>query len=199
MSEGGPVPSVYDDVNDVAMGVLNGVIWALWQGGQEQAAKLITQERDQEAMRTYDQKLSARDARYEIYKAVELTHTDETHAIHFQEPTVLGRVYEIIVKYEQTINKIEDVSDLYTRVLRIYFQNLFTDDHKLDTMSAKAFLNDIDVIYKIRKHTDQVGRCLRHIKNDKPTLFHPDLNDGSASDCAKNTGDFGNTAVGVDK
>jgi hypothetical protein len=194
---------MFDEKNEISLGILNNIIWRLHQNGEAGSAKLIERERDKQAMEEYDKKEAARQEREKAYKQIEAEYaklkrwgdegkTDSLTVIN----SIMGlgslhKVYFIFVSNPLRLKQIETIKELYDRVTYAY---LYT----FEGWREYNRVFDAQSIGQIRALSSTVERCIRFIKEDKPEIFNLSLVNKSKAQCEDATESFGNSAVGLE-
>lgn len=179
---------------NIALGVLNNVIWTLYQKGWHPAGMLIESERDREALKDMDNKEKARKEREIKYKAVEVIYKQGNR---FGSPSemiaevaklgMLEKVFFCLVTNAVKLRSYDKASDLYNASA---FSYLYT----FEGFREGAEMHKAD-LYSFRSKLDTVGRCIRFIKADHPFMFNTDLIKASDKADKEAIDTFGNSTV----
>ncbi len=191
---------MYSEDNEVALGVLNSVIWNLYNEGEYRAAKLTERTRDRQAIMTYDKALTAQNERLAAYRDVDAKHAsfkrkNEEAGIRFDmikaitASPILAKVYFIFVVNPVKLKQIDNIRELYDRVT---FSYLYTfEGWREDNVFS------FETIATIRSTSSTVERAIRFIKQDKPEIFNCKIITEANSKEAQAKDDLGNSTVGL--
>lgn len=160
---------MYKTQTDIALGILNNVIWALYQKGYHLAAILIETLRDEEASKMSREQIKARLDRQERYEVVNriykrLKHTPVEYIAEVAKLKTLEKVFLCMVTNAVKLRQFDKPADLYNALAYSYLYT-FEGWRDGDAM-AKSDL------YKFRATLDTVARCVRHVKADHPFMFN---------------------------
>lgn len=167
--------------NRFALGILNNVIFALYFAGFGLAATVIEKMRDREARDLMNKKEEARKNRAHIYNKVDqlmatANRFNKTKSMMDEVGTLcmLSKVYCCAVANLQKLKTFEKSSDLYDALSYSY---LYSFEQWVDGQPLyKSGLSDL------RNKFDNVGRAIRHIKEDHPHFFNCELIKKAAGD-----------------
>lgn len=189
---------MYSEQNELSLGIINSVIWKLHETGYPLAAQLIENERDKDAIMTYDKQLDEQVKRMKLYAEIETRHAKlslqgQTKALDWiqqiNKMDILAKVYFIFLANPEKLRQIEKVDELYNRVAYSYLSTF-------EGWKADSSL-DIKAIAVIRPAFSSVERSVRFIKSDKPEMFHPELIKESGEKSKRSKDKFGNNVVGI--
>jgi len=179
---------------NIALGVLNTVIFSLYQKGWMPAGMMIEQERDREAVSQMNREEKARKDREIKYKAVEVIYKNGnrfgTPSEMIAEVAKLGmleKVYFCLVTNAVKLRAYDKASDLYNASA---FSYLYT----FEGFREGAEMHKAD-LYSFRSKLDTVGRCIRFIKADHPFMFNTDLIKASDKADKEAIDTFGNSVI----
>jgi len=188
---------VFNEENHISFGVLNAVIWKLYEKGYHLAAKLIEDERDKGAIMAGDKGLDKQIERMKLYAEVETRHArlslkdGQAYSVinEINELPTLGKVYFIFIANPDKLRRIETVKELYNRVAASYLQTF-------EGFRSELILSP-DNLGQIRSAFSTVERCVRFIKGDKPDIFNPELVKEAGVKHKRSTEEFGNNVIGL--
>lgn len=189
---------MFERINEIALGVLNTVIWTLYQKGEYRGAKLIEKQRDREALDMIDKKHKAYQDRVKIYEKVQVIIARGTlerkTPIEMKNQVLeikqeLAKVFYCLASNVQRLRKYEKMKELYNAAAYSYL-------HTYEGWREPVEVNRSD-LYDFRSKLSTVERCIRHIKADHPELFNAKLIKKAALDEAQIVDSFGNDVIGL--
>ena len=189
---------MFNQLNEIALGIYNNVIWALHTGGQRKAVEIVEKQRDREALQMLDKKQKAYDDRQKIYEKVQtiiargqmLKNTPIQMKIEVIDlKQELARVFYCLATNLVKLREYDKSKDLYNAVV---FSYMYTFENWRDGQELHR-----GQFYDMRATFSTIERCIRFIKADHPGLFNAKLIKKAAGDDFQATDSFGNVVIGL--